>query len=127
MSLALREGIRFQTKLQIGPDPLPLSDYDLCLILGNLLDNSYQACHKIAGAFPREIRVEIVKINLDLVIHIANTVNEIPETLVHTPENKLHHGFGMMNVARIVEKNMGSYTHDITNGYYHAVVSIPYL
>lgn len=127
MSLASREGIRFQTKLQIGSDPLPLSDYDLCLILGNLLDNSYQACHKIASAFPREIRVEIVKINLDLVIHIANTINEIPDTLASTPDNKLKHGFGMINVARIVEKNMGSYTHDITNGYYHAVVSIPYL
>jgi sensor histidine kinase regulating citrate/malate metabolism len=127
MALAEQEGIQFQTRLQIELEKIPLNDYDLCLILGNLLDNSYQECHKIPNSFFRQIRIEIYTSQLDMLIHVANTVNETEYLLKKENNNALYHGYGTANIERITKKYQGTYTNSIENGFYHAIVSIPYI
>lgn len=127
LGLANQAGIQFETKLQINPDKISISDYDLCLILGNLLDNSYQECHSIPNPSNGKIKVEIYTSSLELLIHITNTVNLSSNNSEHKQKNELLHGFGTATVDRITKKYHGTYTHKIEDNWYHAIVSIPYI
>ncbi len=59
MSIAHNENINFNTDIQSISGSLPISDYDFSIILGNLLDNSLNACRKISCSFPRQISVTL--------------------------------------------------------------------
>lgn len=43
-NIASSKKIIFTTSIMIEKAKIPVSDYDLCIILGNLLDNSLHAC-----------------------------------------------------------------------------------
>ena len=107
-SIADGNHIPFSAVLNIDVDKIPLSDYDLCVVLGNLLDNCMEACDRIPArdAF---ITVEIYTgDNCQFVIH---TCNPIP-TLNVSKQNEnreLYHGYGTENVKRIVAEYHGAY------------------
>jgi len=60
LSLAKEEHIRLETDLNILPNLIPTSDYDLCIILGNLFDNSIHACQKISSKQEKKISVHLL-------------------------------------------------------------------
>lgn len=104
--IATEEGISFDTDIHIDSDCIPVKDYDLCVILGNLLDNSLQACRKIIPPMPRYIKVQIYMDSNDtFIIHLSNTTPE------KQPENDstdtLLHGYGLENVKTITETYHG--------------------
>ena len=47
-NLAKENSIVFSTSLNLEAVRIPIEDYDLCIILGNLLDNCINACKKLA-------------------------------------------------------------------------------
>ena len=81
---------------------------DLCVLLGNLLDNAAEACEKIDGG---KVRLKFLQRGNMLNIIVSNTYSAIadfkdgiPET---SKENKLSHGFGLKSVKSIVQKYKG--------------------
>ena len=44
MNITTELGIRFETNIQIDQSAIPVDDYDLSIIIGNLLDNSINEC-----------------------------------------------------------------------------------
>ena len=122
LSLAERENIEFRTKIQLQTENIRIDDYDLSVILGNLLDNSLDACRKITAPSKRQIEVELFTTNLEFVIHISNTV---AKEVLKSEKNELMHGYGTTNVNTLTLQYKGSYTHYIEDGFYHAIVSIP--
>lgn len=125
MNIAEQEGILFETLLQIDqPNNLPVSDYDFSILLGNLLDNSLNACRKIPSPYPRKIQVDIRTSSLELLIHISNSVIEEPSK--DLSEN-LNHGYGTVNVDQITRNHYGTYSHYIKDHMYHALVILPFL
>lgn len=122
MTIAEKENITFETKLHIVLSKISIPDYDLCVILGNLLDNSYQASSIIPTKYERHIIVEIFTSSLELVIHVSNVIS--PDNIREDSDN-LYHGYGTTNIERITKSHLGTYTHYIENGWYHAIVSIP--
>lgn len=126
MTLAERSGIKFDTRLQIDLTRIKVPDYDLCIILGNLLDNSYKAAVAIEPPYDKRINVEIFNSSLEFVIHIYNTVGpDVSDSYDDDEDEELYHGYGTTNVGRITRKYYGTYTHYIEKGWYHAIVSIP--
>lgn len=123
-SLSKQEGIQFRTDIQITPQSIPIKDYDLSTILGNLLDNALAACRLVESPNPRQISVEIFTSSQELVIHIENTLNEKPKNSKNDLE-QMNHGYGTQNVENTTMRYYGNYTHSIKNGSYHAIVSIP--
>ena len=123
-SLAEQENIEFFTDIQINNENVVIADYDFSIILGNLLDNSLNACRKILSPAPRQIAVEIFTTNMELVVHISNT---IPAPKIREAEDSPHlaHGFGMKNIEVIVAKYLGTYTHYLEDERYHSIVAIP--
>jgi len=104
--LASDEEIAFLADIHIDSDRIPVKDYDLCVILGNLLDNSLTACRKFPSPKQRFIHVHIyMDINDTFIIHISNPA---PSENIHTEDNDktdssylLVHGYGLENVRTI--------------------------
>lgn len=57
ITMAESDSTIFKTNIQIDKSLITINEYDLCVILGNLLDNSYEACKKQSS--PKDISVNI--------------------------------------------------------------------
>lgn len=113
--------ILFTYRLEVENSRIPLQDYDLCIILGNLLDNSLHACEQFSSgnAF---IQVNIVSDRMDrFVIVIENTYVK-KDRLSRT--KSIDHGYGLDNVKQIVEAHHGLMKIDAADTY-KATISIP--
>ena len=124
-SMAQKEGIQLHTDIQVNPKSITVRDYDLSIILGNLLDNAIAACRQIQAPAPRLITLEIITSSQELVIHIANTIHTFTPVAPTTSES-LNHGYGIKNVEAVTLSCYGVYTHYLENDCYHAIVSLPF-
>lgn len=124
LDIAAEEGIQFDTDIHVDPDRIPVKDYDLCVILGNLLDNSLQACHKIVPPLKRRIQVQLyIDANDTFIIHLGNTIP--PKTdEKNDATDSLIHGYGLENVKSITEAYHGMYS-TIADQTYDVYVIIP--
>ena len=95
----------------ILPNNLKIHSYDLCIILGNAIDNAIEACEKIAEN--RYIYLSSEYKNGMLLIQIKNSFDGRIKTTLgqHFPlsskEDKENHGMGMENINRIADKYLG--------------------
>jgi sensor histidine kinase YesM len=100
LSAARDSGIAL--KLDIGlPEGLVLNEFDLTVILGNLLDNAAEAC---AVAARPSIELSLRYKPEYLVLHVANPFDPSHHAPKTDPEN---HGFGLKNVEYFVGKRDG--------------------
>ncbi|MBP3457726.1 MAG: GHKL domain-containing protein [Lachnospiraceae bacterium] len=124
LDMATEEGIQFDTDIHVDPDRIPVKDYDLCVILGNLLDNSLQACHKIIPPMKRYIQVQIyIDANDTFIIHLGNTTASGQMEENNTTDTLLH-GYGLENVKTITESYHGMFS-IIADQTYDVYVVIP--
>lgn len=124
LSIAENENINFNTDIKIDLNHIPINDYDLCIILGNLLDNCIEAVRTISHPKEREIDVHIFTKSGNFVIHICNSY--YPDLQGSEKKNSLIHGYGCKNIEQITLKSNGTYSSMIEDDKYIAIVSIPY-
>lgn len=88
------------------------SDEDLCVLLGNALDNAIEACERIALQEQRKINVVLEQKENRLLMEVANsvdlTVKHKNNNLKSAKINELLHGFGIENMKTIVSKYNGN-------------------
>ena len=106
ISLAEQEGIRCAAEINCGI--IPLEQLDISVLIGNLLDNAYEAARQ---AEEKNIYIRIVLQGNYVHICVENTVassvlTENPD-LKTSKRDKSIHGFGTKNVSKIVEKYGG--------------------
>lgn len=108
LAVAKRKGIRVNAKA-IVPKDLAVSEVDLCIIIGNLLDNAMEACEKEPEEEKRFIRVYIDILKAQLYIYVANSMtNDIKKLGKNYLTTKsAGHGFGLMRVDRVVARYNG--------------------
>ncbi len=93
-----------------------VSEIDLCVILGNLLDN---AIEHIRGTDNKCIKVTITDKGCYIIINIKNTADDSPIIYGATSKiDKANHGFGLMNVKEIVELYDGEIKYGYNDGMY---------
>ncbi len=114
LSLALSKNIDVTAKAVV-PTDIQISNVDLCVLLGNLLDNALEACEKVENApiFEFEkpfIRVYISVKGNQLYLCVTNsaygTVSKIGNKFFTTKQADTH-GFGLMRIDKICEKYSG--------------------
>lgn len=114
VSLARHKHIAVEAKA-IVPSRLDVSEIDLSLMIGNLMDNAMEACLRIENESERFIRVYIDVIKGQLYIYVMNAVNGRPGKrqeenrqvrYLSTKEGR-DHGFGLMRIDRVVERCKG--------------------
>lgn len=99
--------IHFSVHLNVDCGQIPIKDYDLCIVLGNLLDNALQPNGKIE-ILEREVLIEIETTeNSKFRIH---SENPLPEHDFDVQKNVLHHGYGLENMKKVVSENHGFVT-----------------
>lgn len=91
------------------PTELPIDIVDLSIILSNLLDNAIEALSKIIEQ--RKLTIKIVYQKGMLLISVCNTYDGMVsyqngEIISEKPDSK-HHGYGLKNINKAVEKYDG--------------------
>jgi len=127
LSLIKSKGIAVNAKAVV-PDKLSVSDVDLCVIIGNLLDNAMEACEKQADEAERFIRVFIGVLKKQLYISVINSVGgeiqKVGKSFVSTKKSG-NHGFGLMRIDRIAERCGGYVNRQSEQGVFATEVMLP--
>ena len=88
-----------------------LSPTDLCVILGNSLDNVIEACQKLSHAKTKTISISCTCNSGFLFLSVSNPVDQKvtirDNYVVTTKENKTLHGFGLYSLHSVVKKYDG--------------------
>jgi sensor histidine kinase regulating citrate/malate metabolism len=127
ISLALSKQINVNAKATV-PKDVRISEVDLCVIIGNLLDNAMEACLKQPEEAKRFIRVYIGLLKQQLYIYISNSaggeVRKSVRSYIST-KNSSSHGFGLLRVDKIAEKYGGYINRQNEEGVFATEVMLP--
>ncbi len=112
--------VKKQSAVQYGTDILfdgfipssGISNFDLCTILTNALDNAIEACSDMEG--DKQIRIFSEIKNGFWFISIENPVKQAVKiqnnTVITTKQDPSLHGFGLHNIDLAIRRNQGSLT-----------------
>ncbi len=108
LSIAEREKIRVNCKAQIGENPA-IEDIDLCVIIGNLIDNAVESCRKMSADADRFLRIYVSVCRQQLYIAVTNSTGETVRKLdaEYVSTKRGDHGHGLKRVDLVVEKYNG--------------------
>lgn len=125
MKIAEDKNIKISLNLKINSE-IKVSNVDICTILGNLLDNSIEACDIIKDY--KFINLKIASENNILVIKISNNtssgyVNEVDGKFIST-KNKDINGIGLIQVDSIVKKYNGYVNRKYENNIFTTYIMI---
>ena len=126
LSIAEKGQIRIHCDASIPPQ-LHVSDLDLCVILGNLLDNAIESCRKIKNPDERFIRVYIGILKKQLYISITNATSEtVKQRTDHYFTTKRgDHGHGLKRVDQVVKKYDGYLNRQNEPGVFATEIVLP--
>lgn len=106
ISLAKQKGIRVTLDAMV-PEKLPISDQDLCILMGNLFNNALEANLKIHDTAKRFIDIALHVQNGQVVIMIKNATDGAEKKrgnrFVTTKNNLPGHGFGLVSIDHLVK------------------------
>lgn len=127
--LLMKEEIAIENGIDIGIDmdvleTTRISDLDLAMILGNLMDNAIEAAKEVKEN--PKIRV-LIKTKGVLYISVRNTVKDsaMEKPGRHnytTKEDALLHGFGISCIQELVDKNGGRFDLNVSEGWFRAEI-----
>lgn len=103
-NIAIKSDISFTVQLHVNNKRIPVMDYDLSIILGNLLDNAINATRNVQGMY---IKLLINTEDDKFLIIIENS--NMSEQSVN-PTGISHgydHGYGLSNIEKTVKKYYG--------------------
>lgn len=124
ITITENSGIRLEKDISVDANRIPLNDYDLCVILGNLLDNCLNACSPLMLP-DKMVQLEIyTRDNDTFIIHTKNSCTPAAPKKYSFPESSFQHGYGLKNIERIVENNHGifQWSHE---EYFEVIIVIP--
>lgn len=124
--LAAAEGIEMEIDM-ILPGENHLPPLDLCIILGNALDNALEACRDMKNN-TRKPRIRVLSYirRSCLMIEIHNTVSpgirpgtKSLDLLKTTKDDKKGHGIGLSNIQAAAERCRGTLELSVSEGEFH--------
>ncbi|MGL4736048.1 MAG: ATP-binding protein [Cellulosilyticaceae bacterium] len=120
------KGIKLEVLGQVSTT-VGITDLDLCVLLGNLLENAMEAVEKII--YERCITLRVYIKNNTLCINIRNyyehTLTKIKGKYHTTKATKGQHGVGIESISEIVAGYGGVLQIDDRNQVFHVKVTIP--
>ncbi len=125
LSLVLKQGIDLNFKATV-PKNLTVSDIDLCVILGNLIDNAMESCEKVeeGGRFLR-LYIGVLKQQLYLSISNATSENVRKIDAAYISAKRGNHGHGLKRIDRVVEKYGGYVNRQNEPGVFATEILLP--
>ena len=122
-TMSIDKNISFIDHLEVDRSKIHLPDYDMCIILGNLLENAFQAACKQTKDEKSYIRLIIAIRNEKLIIQVINSYHP---SLTERKHQDFEHGYGLENIRNTVKKWNGQFCHSINDEHaFQADVVIP--
>ena len=122
LSLAAEKEIKVKAEAKI-PVSLTVSELDLCIIIGNLLDNAIESCMELPVE-ERLIRIYMEMKGNYLYLALTNTAGGGKKHSFQTTKGE-GHGLGLSRVDRIVKKCGGYVTRASEAGAFSTEVLLP--
>lgn len=127
ISVARAKQIAVDAKARV-PQHMSVAEVDLCVILGNLLDNAIEACMGIEEESQRFIRIYIDVLQGQLYLYVLNaTAGKLKRrgnSYLSTKDSR-EHGYGLMRMDRVVEKYHGYLDRQDEEGVFATEVLLP--
>ncbi len=132
---AKKEKIRWECDVQI-PRASSISEFDLCIIFGNLLDNALEACERMSGE-GRFIHVQAGMAKTYFLLEIKNSTDptvscgvsfgaaEKRRAGVTHKGSTIEHGIGLQNVSDVVNQYNGSMNIEAEDGTFMVAILLP--
>lgn len=110
----------------IVPKEISISDIDLSVLIGNLMDNAMEACAKLPEE-ERFIRVYIDVIKKQLYISVTNSMDGMAKRRGNhfLSDKQGNHGFGLLRIDDIVAKHGGYLNRKAEDGVFATEVMLP--
>jgi len=127
ISIAKDNDISINAKAAV-PNPLTVSEIDISVIIGNLLDNAIEACLKLPDPAARFIRVYVGMHKSMLYISVINAIGEMPKKQdgrFRSTKKAPSHGFGLIRIDRIAAKCGGFVNRQSEDGAFATEVMLP--
>ena len=102
-------GIRFESKCNIS-EQVNISDSDLCIVLGNALENAVHACRQMDLSMMRYVSIEAEIMKGLQLIKVKNSYQgqlEMNEGRYISSKQGNSHGLGIQNIEKVVEAYNG--------------------
>lgn len=125
MNIAAQNYIAVNAKARI-PDGTPVTDVDLCAIIGNLLDNAIEENKRLPRQ-DRFIRIYIGQKNTQFYLAFTNAAGKKRERnrSLFPSAKGARHGLGLVRVESLVKKYDGLFSADSEDGGFTAELLIP--
>jgi len=117
MSIAISKDIEFKTSLDI-PEDININSLDLCVVLGNCLENAIEACEKLDVNVRKYIEFTSQIVNSHIILKIVNSFDgPIIKTADSIQSTKKEHsnGIGITSVIETAKKYKGTFDIRYTN------------
>jgi len=126
ISLARSKKITVTTEANIAVE-LKTSQLDLCIIIGNLLDNAIEACLALPEN-ERVIRIYMEMKNTQLYMSFTNYTAQKKQKKINgrfLSAKGAGHGFGLVRIDNIIERYNGYISRNSEDGAYTTEIMLP--
>ena len=126
LNLAASQEIAVNVKATVPPT-LSVESIDICVILGNLMDNAIEACMRLPDSEKRFIRVYMGSHKGQFYISVTNAAAVLRRkgTSYLSTKSKGDHGFGLMRIDRITAKYGGAVNRQSEEGVFATEILLP--
>lgn len=106
---------------------ISISQNDVCVLLGNLIDNAIEACDKMEAGQRKFLRIYMCIKKKQLYISVANATNEVIRKLDrdYISNKRGNHGHGLKRINLIVEKYNGYINRQNEPGVFVTEIMLP--
>lgn len=126
ISLARSKEIRVRADAHV-PVKLTTAQIDLCIILGNLIDNAIEACLQLPSR-ERMIRIYMEMKNTQLYISVTNTTaqkKQKQENGLFASTKGSGHGYGLVRIDTIIQRYQGYIRRGSEDGAFTTEILLP--
>jgi hypothetical protein len=124
---AKKYGISFESRCNICRK-IPMSDSDLCIVLGNAIDNALFACKQMDDSNTRFISIESETMKGQRLIKVMNSYNgrvEINDGRYISSKGGNSHGLGIRNIEKVIESYEGLVKIEHNGKVFTLMVAVP--
>ena len=126
LNLAASQEIAVNVKATVPPT-LSVESIDICVILGNLMDNAIEACIRLPDSEKRFIRVYMGSHKGQFYISVTNAAAVLRRkgTSYLSTKSQSGHGFGLVRIDRVAAKYGGAVNRQSEEGVFATEILLP--
>lgn len=126
LNLAASQEIAVNVKATVPPT-LSVESIDICVILGNLMDNAIEACMRLPDSEKRFIRVYMGSHKGQFYISVTNAAAVLRRkgTSYLSTKSQSGHGFGLVRIDRVAAKYGGAVNRQSEDGVFATEILLP--